>query len=180
MQRGLSSAALVLAVLVTACGRVGDPQPPFIRIPEAVKDLAVTQAGHDLLITWTNSPRYIDGSAATNLARVQIRSDGTPIANVNVMAAGQPQSYVLPVGATIGQERTFTVVIETTQGKLSNTSNIASIRPVEVPGRIVQARAFADQRRVFLRWDKPLDHAELADAYIVVRTDLPAAAETVT
>src|SRR5215813_5543396 len=91
-----------LLFLLAACGRVGDPQPPFIRIPEAVKDLAATQNGNNIVLTWTNPPRYIDGSAATNLARVQIRSNGTTIATVNVAGVGKPQSFAVPVGPAIG------------------------------------------------------------------------------
>jgi hypothetical protein len=144
--------ALVL-FLFTACGKVGDPQPPFIRIPERVKDLTITQAGYDLVLSWTNPARYIDGSAATNLARVQIRSNGAPLRTVQVVAPGQPQSYSMPViGSVIGGERAFTVVVETTQGKLSDVSNVASATPVDVPGRVVKLAALADQRRIFLKW----------------------------
>src|SRR2546422_398350 len=162
-----------------ACGKIGDPKPPFIRIPEAVNDLSVVQSGHNLVLTWTNPPRYIDGSAATNLARVQIRTNGAPSATVNVSAAGQPQSYLIPVGPGTSSERRFTVVVETTQGKLSEASNAKSVTPVEVPGSVTLT-AIPDQRRIFLRWDKPQDHPELADAYIVTRADAPAETETVT
>jgi hypothetical protein len=173
-------AVLVLLLLLTACGRVGPPQPPFIRIPEAVNDLAVTQAGHELVLTWTNPPRYIDGSPASNLARAHIRSNGELLATVNVNAAGQAQSYAMPADLRSRGERTFNIVVETLQAKLSETSNTASITPVEVPGRIAGLRGWVDQRRIFLDWDSPADHPELADGYIVARTDVPAEPETVT
>ena len=171
---------LCLFFLFPACGKVGDIHPPFIRIPEAVKDLAVTQSGYNLVLTWTNPPRYIDGSAATNLARVQIQSNGRALATVNVNGAGQSQSYPIPLGPVTTEQRTFRVVVETNQGKLSEISNAAAVTPVEVPGRVTGLTATADQRQIFLQWDKPHDHAELADAYIVTRTDMPAEAETVT
>ena len=169
-----------ILLLLTACGKVGDPQPPFIRIPEPVKDVTVTQSGYTLVLTWTNPARYIDGSAATNLSRVQIRSNGAPLTTVQVAAAGQPQSYTMPVGSVVGIERAFTLVVETTQGKLSDVSNAASTTPVDVPGKVTHLAATADQRRIFLPWDKTQEHPELADAYIIVRTDAPAEAETVT
>src|SRR5262245_13994286 len=70
--------ALIFICLLTAgCGRVGDPLPPFIRIPESVADLAVYQSGHNLVLTWTNPQRYVDGSAATDLSAVVIISNGS-------------------------------------------------------------------------------------------------------
>ena len=177
----LSSVLCLLCtfLLLAACGKIGDPLPPFIRIPEAVKDLAATQSGHNIVLTWTNPPRNIDGSAATNLAHVQIRSNGALLAALNVNAAGKPQSYPVPVGPVANGQRTFTLIAETTQGKVSSVSNIASISPVEVPGSVTRLSALADQRKVIVEWDKPQEHPELADAYIVVRTDLQGESETV-
>jgi hypothetical protein len=154
---------VLLFFFLSACGRVGDPLPPFIRIPEAVKDLAVTQNGYDLVLSWTNPPRYIDGSAATNLSLVHIRKNGEPLSTVKIEAAGQPQSYPTPVGPVVAGDHTFSLVVETTQGKFSQISNTASVTPVEVPGRITGLSARPDQRRIFLRWEKPEDHPELAD-----------------
>jgi len=172
---------LVFGVLFTAaCGRVGAPQPPFIRVPEPITDLTVTQSGHDLVLSWTNPPRYVDGSAATNLARIQIHSDGSTLASVPITTAGQVQSYKTPAGQVESGERTFTAIVETAQGKVSGASNPASIAPVEVPGRVSGFTAVADQRRIFLKWNPPEDHPEVADAYAITRTDLPAEVETVT
>jgi hypothetical protein len=158
------------------CGKVGDPLPPFIRIPEAVKDLAVTQSGRSFVLTWTNPARNIDGSAATDLGRVRIRNNDSVIATVDVNAAGQPQSYSQPAA---GQPN-FTVQVETTRGKLSDLSNAASIASVEVPGNVTKLRHVVDQRRITLEWDRPQEHPELADAYVVTRTDSPGESQTVT
>jgi hypothetical protein len=180
MQSTVGAVAIVILFLLSGCGRVGDPLPPFIRIPEAVKDLTVSQSGYDLILTWTNPPRYIDGSAATNLSRVQILNNGAPVATVNIAAAGKPQSYAIPVGPVLAGQRTFALVVETTQGKMSEISKSTSITPVEVPGRVARLNAIPDQRRIFLNWEKPKDSSEFAHAYIVIRTDIPAEAETVT
>jgi hypothetical protein len=168
-----------LFLLLAACGKVGDPKPPFIRIPEAVKDLAAGQSGHNLVLTWTNPPRNIDGSSATNLAHVQIQSGGAPFATVDVTEAGKPQSYVRPIGSGPAMTQTFSLIVDTTQGKLSKVSNSASFTPVDVPGPVMNLRAIADQRRIIVTWEKPQDHPELVDAYVVTRTDIPAESETV-
>jgi fibronectin type 3 domain-containing protein len=172
-------AILGICLLVAACGKVGDPQPPNIRIPEAVKDLNVNQSGYMLVLTWTNPARNIDGSAATNLARVQVRSGTSEPTIVNAGEAGKAQSYSLPVIPGVDAPRRFIVVIETKQGKTSNPSNTASITPVEVPGTVADLRAVVDQRRITLVWSKPVEHPELANAYIVTRTDKPAEPEIV-
>jgi len=171
--------AFLLFLFLPACGKEGPPLPPFIRIPEAVKDLNVVQSGYTLVLTWTNPPKNIDGSAATNLAHVQIRNDGAVVATLNAGAPGQPQSHSIPLGASLGGSRTFTAEVDTTQGKMSQVSNTASILPVEVPGKISELRAVVDQRRIRLEWERPQEHPELADAYVIVRTDMPSESQTV-
>jgi hypothetical protein len=155
----------------SACGKVGDPKPPFIRIPEGVEDLNATQTGSNIVLTWTNPAKNIDGSAATNLARVQIRSGENALATINVTEAGKPQSYsyALPIGASAS----FSVIVETSKGKLSKRSNVVSITAVDAPGRVAGLHAIVDQLRIMLLWDKPQEHPELADGYVVARTDRP-------
>src|SRR2546425_7821938 len=124
---GRFSYVIVVLLLLSACGREGPPLPPFIRIPEAVKDLRAVQNGHDLVLTWTNPAKNIDGSAATNLAKVEIRNDSVTVATLSASASGQPQSHTIPLGSTLDGRRSFTIVVDTTQGKKSGVSNAASI-----------------------------------------------------
>jgi fibronectin type 3 domain-containing protein len=42
-----------------------------------------------------------------------------------------------------------------------------------VPGKVSQLHAVVDQRQITLEWGKPVEHPDLADAYIVTRSDLP-------
>lgn len=174
-----SIAVLVCVCCFSSCGKVGEPQAPYIRIPEAVEDLTATQSGDSIVLQWTNPARNIDGSAASNLAHVRIRRDGTPFKTVEAAQAGKPQSTAFPIETALGSRQSFTVAIDTDRGKVSNLSNPASVMPVEVPGRVSGLVATVDQHRIMLAWSKPQVHPELADAYVITRIDLPAQAETV-
>jgi hypothetical protein len=157
-------------LLLAGCGKVGDPLPPFIRIPEAVSDLTAVQSGHELILSWTNPARNIDGSLATNLQRIHIYRGDAPLATVDVTAAGQRQSYTVPAAPLTGGGHTFAVQAETAARKLSTRSNTVSITPVEVPGQVTSLRATVDLNKILLEWDSPLESAALANVYIVVKS----------
>jgi len=166
-------ATLCLVLILTGCGKVGAPLPPFIRIPETVKDLAVRQDGNNLILTWTNPAMYVDGSEATDVAQIQIRANDTILMRVEASGAGKAQTVVIPVGPTLDVSRSFAVTVETTRGKSSQVSNSVTISPIAVPGKVVGLRAIVDQRRITLVWEKPEEHPELAEAYRVSRTAPP-------
>lgn len=169
-----------LLPLLAACAKVGVPQPPFIRIPEEVKDLSASQSGYNIVLTWTDPARNIDLSPATDLGRFQIRSGGVSVATVDALGAGKTQSYPIPFSAGSNSVRNFEVIAETKKGKTSKISNTVSITPVDVPGKVSNIRAVVDQRHTVLTWSKPDEHPDLADAYIVTRTDRPAEPASVT
>jgi hypothetical protein len=161
---------------LSSCAKVGEPKPPFTRIPEAVKDLSASQSGYSIVLSWTNPGLNIDLSPATNLAHAQIHSGEGAVATLNVAGAGKPQFYPIPIKPGSDSVRTFSIVVDTTSGKTSKVSNTVSITPVEVPGKVANIHTVVDQRLITLTWSKPQEHPELANGYVVTRTDRPAEA----
>jgi hypothetical protein len=160
----------VVLIVLTACGKVGDLQPPFIRIPEAIRDLNATQIGLDVVLTWTNPARYIDGSAATDLATVILAGDGVVIANLAPTGAGKPQSYTIPARSWLTTSRSFTARLVTERGRTSELAT-TNITPVDVPGGVVDLTAVVDQYALTLTWRPPAEGGQVVDGYWVTRLD---------
>jgi len=63
---------VVVALLLSpACGKRGDPQPPLAKTPQAVRDLAVSQRGTDLVIRFL-APRTTTGGLRLDVHEVEI------------------------------------------------------------------------------------------------------------
>jgi len=163
--------AFLILLLACGCGKVGDPRPPKIRVPATILDLQATQNQTDVILTWTNPSRYIDGSNATDLTKVHILQDGKPVASIDTTGPGKQQSYSMPVGVALGTTPVYTVELETQRGKRSAASNEMRIPLVEVPGVISNLTGHMDQHRIRLDWGPPVSSPSLAEIYLVRRED---------
>ena len=164
-------AALLVILLVCGCGKVGDPRPPKMRTPAAVSDLRVSQSETNIVLTWTNPQKYVDGSNATDLKDVHILRDGKPIEMVSVSGPGKPQTYMLPVGGSVGTTPSFSLEVTTQRGKTSSVSNEVRTSVVDVPGVVLNLSGVMDQHQIRLDWHPPSQKPELAEVYIVRRND---------
>ena len=106
-----------------------------MRTPAAVSDLRVSQSETNIVLTWTNPQKYVDGSNATDLKDVHILRDGKPIEMVPVSGPGKPQTYMLPVGGSVGTTPSFSLEVTTQRGKTSSVSNEVRTSVVDVPGK---------------------------------------------
>src|SRR3954462_14141657 len=52
---------LVTLLILVGCGTPGAPQPPSLRVPKPVDDLAATRKGDRVLLTWTPPTQTTDG-----------------------------------------------------------------------------------------------------------------------
>ena len=161
---------VAISILTAACGKVGDPLPPFIRVPEPVDDLAVRQRGYELWFNWTNPRVNVDGSGSTELDRVVLLGGGEVVATVAVSGPGQPQTLRVDGRDLVGSRIPFTVRVATVRERTSAESNRVIASVVDVPGPVAGLRATFDQERVRLEWDAPSERSGLVGAYRVYRS----------
>jgi hypothetical protein len=159
---------------LTCCGKVGEPKPPYVRIPEKIRDLAASQSGFDVILSWTNPAHNLDGSNALDPATIHITSNGTKLTDVAATGPGKPQSFSVAAQSWIGQSRTFSVWLETDRRK---TSEVATVRaqPVDIPGAVIDIRPVVDQYAITITWNPPAQNTNLANGYFVQRSDLRSA-----
>jgi hypothetical protein len=70
MNLGLFS--LMAALWSAGCAKIGDPQPPEVRIPARASDLAARQVSDFVVLTISKPERNTNGSEATTLKSVEI------------------------------------------------------------------------------------------------------------
>jgi hypothetical protein len=63
---------IMAALWSCGCAKIGDPQPPEIRIPEPATDLAVRQLSDFAVLTVTKPERNTNGSAVNTLKRLDV------------------------------------------------------------------------------------------------------------
>lgn len=168
-------AALAVLFLLSACGKVGSPLPPIIRIPQKIENLSAVQSGYAISLNWTNPSKYIDNNPATDLGMVHVLRNSVEIGVVAATAAGKPQSFSVDVRKSVGSPLTFTIQLVVPKAeKPSPISNAVSITPVAVPGSPRNLQAIVDKGEIALTWDPPERDPALAEAYLVQRSDRPA------
>ena len=166
---------LLLVVLGAACGKVGNPKPPINRSPLAANGVTAGQSDHTVTLSWTNPARYADNNGVTDLAYVRILRNGVEIAREKALPAGQPQSYSYSIDVTndLNAELTFAVQAETARGRLSPLSETVRIQPREVPGAPRLLPAVVDLDRIALEWLPSELKPELAEVFLIKRSDRP-------
>lgn len=166
---------IVMALLTVGCAKIGDPLPPFIRVPVPVGDLSVDQEGTEIVLRWTNPARNIDGSSDMDLQTAWIHVDSQRFVSAPVAAPGQAQEWRTPTRGRIGVTTRFAVEVETTRMRRSALSNGVAWTAVDVPSRVRDLRGFFDQNRAILEWSAPESEVQ-PDGYEVTRDGQPSVA----
>lgn len=148
---------LLLLFLTAACGRIGEPLPPLIRIPEPIADLTVRQQGGEVILGWTLPHLNTDGSTATTLASMEIyRTIGDPSPDAGAAppvgdsdpwrvlqaepAPGREETGSIrdlldgrDLSEVLGKELSYAVKVFNRKGQTAGLSNIATLRLQPVP-----------------------------------------------
>jgi hypothetical protein len=61
-------AAFLVVIMVSGCGKKGDPHAPELTTPEPIHDLTARQDRAGIVLTWSRPTRYAGGGAVTDLA----------------------------------------------------------------------------------------------------------------
>jgi hypothetical protein len=132
----LAPAALLAALLVAACGRVGAPVPPETRLPRPVTDLTAGVRDSTIELAWTNPTQRADGSRLRDLVRARVFRHESA-------AGAEPRPALLSRGRIAGYTEIATIPLGGPP-----TGPVAPGGPSPAPG---EAAAVIEGNRVTLR-----------------------------
>ncbi len=159
-------AALAAISLLAGCGYVGEPLPPALNIPIAVKDLRVIEYGDNLLIEFTAPETSTEGVTLKSLRGVELRVGPTePNFNLDrwVGAARRIDAEVAAPGEVVkeiparefaGKEIVVAVRAIGPKGRTGAWSNLATLAVIEPLKTPTAFNAAAAPQGVQLSWSR--------------------------
>jgi hypothetical protein len=152
-----------VTLLLASCGYVGEPLPPLLHIPEAVKDLAAVQRGDQVLLQFTLPKLNSEGTAIRKAVRIELRGAPPPEGGFNadvwssgalaieaVAGADGRATAAAPAANWIGKQVIFGVRTVGESGRASAWSNLVELTivpPLAAPSG-VEVRAVAEGVRL--------------------------------
>lgn len=92
----------VAALLLIACGKVGPPVPPEVRLPRAATDLSASVGDRAIQLVWTNPTHRVDNTRLHDLAVVRVF-------RVETAAGAEPKPAMLSRGRIVGYTEVGTI-----------------------------------------------------------------------
>jgi hypothetical protein len=189
--RVLHRAALPLILLASAvlagCGVQGTPQPPRIQQPERVKDLAASQIGKTIWLSFTLPRNATDGERLTKPQEVEVLR-ATEEANagndlkvfltvspeeIDKQKHGETIVLWLPFDDTLRPPLKIRLAVRTLTRGFRNRPHPSDISPevsialLEVPGAIQGLQATVTEKAIKLSWPPP---AQTVTSYRILRS----------
>lgn len=166
-----------ISFLPAGCGVPGDPVPPSPPIPTAVNDLAATQLGDGVLLSFTLPTKSTLGLRLTETPTLEVfrgslKPDGTPdiksFRQVDTVPGSLLGAYVRQGNVVFhdaitpeetqahpGELVVYSVRTRVSERKNSANSNFARANLYPVPARIGAVEVQVTEKSVQLKWDAP-------------------------
>ena len=145
---------LLLPLLLSGCGYVGEPLPPSLNIPAPIADLRVEQVGADLVIAFTAPEVTTDGVIFSRLGGVEAMINDDPVAIPSPASEPGPVRIVAPAARYVSQQATVRVRVASPKGRFNDWAarTLTIDSPLSIPAEL---SAQATAGGVLLAWQSP-------------------------
>jgi hypothetical protein len=167
--RGVSGRAvpfwlcLLVALMLSSCGYVGDPLPPALNIPERITDLRAVQRGDRILIDFTPPALTTEGLPVRKGGTIELRIGtaeqpfsvdawAATAQTVEMQAAAHAEA---PAGPWYGRTVVVGVRVVTDQGRTSEWSNLLTLAVAQGLATPSNVRAVPHAKGVQVSWQSP-------------------------
>jgi hypothetical protein len=181
---------MVLVLSCAGCAKIGEPQPPEIRIPQKAADLAARQSSDTVVLTVSKPEQNTNGSEATTMKSLELLCV-TEEPGASGPAAPLPQEQFLKAALTVLSipasrfseylndktfvlrdrpfpgspgfySRTFryAVLFTNTKNQSAGLSNQVVIAPVAIPNPPAGLSAKGSQESINLSWTEPSENMD--------------------
>ena len=145
---------------MAGCGTPGAPQPPSLKLPARVVDLAATRAGNKVTLHWTMPKKTTDRLLIGRPVKVAVCRQETiescQPAGEFERNPGAESSFedVLPASLAAGEARQlkYSLELKSPKGRSAGRSNIAVVLAGAAPGPIAGLSAEVKAGGVALHW----------------------------
>jgi hypothetical protein len=163
------SLCVALCALLAACGSIGEPLYPALKLPARVADLAVVERGSNLDFDFTVAPLTTEGVALEEIGGVELRAGPVPpsgwnmdewirtATRVNVPTPEKPGAVhaELPAANLVGQEIVVAVRVTNPKGHDAGWSDLKTIQVEQPLAPPSDLQATATAKGVQLSWRAP-------------------------
>lgn len=146
---------------ITGCGTPAAPQPPSLKLPAPVTNLAAERTGNSVQLTWTMPTRTtdklpIEGDVAVHICRKEASGPCVAASPDLSIAPGAERTFTEPLPSSLiaGPPRLlqYFVELKNQKGRSAGLSNGASVVAGVGPGPITALTAALRKDGVVLRW----------------------------
>jgi hypothetical protein len=159
---GLAAAGLAAALVLAGCGTPAAPQPPSLKLPVPVADLAASRTGNHVALTWTTPKKSTDkllltGSVDGFVCRKEAAAGAcAAVGGVLSFAPGEEGSFTetLPAELAAGAPRPLSYFVELRNynGRSAGLSNAAVVLAGVAPAPVANLSAELRKAGVVMRW----------------------------